>query len=166
VKVGLNRNRDSSVASLLQNDKNRNVILSPSTVILNPSPPVTLSETKGLLFRLRVNFAKNFAAFGILFILFVPTQNLSGEDFKRALPGKVFSFPQDHFSHPEFKTEWWYYSGHLQSLGKDGKSFGYQERRMGVRSTLLTVLILLIYPSFSITQYLFLIASPAFGYSD
>jgi predicted secreted hydrolase len=119
VKVGLNRNRDSSVASLLQNDKNRNVIL-------NLSPPVTLSETKGLLFRLRVNFAKNFAAFGILLTLNLFIPNIFAEDFKRALPGKVFSFPQDHFSHPEFKTEWWYYSGHLQSLGKDGKSFGYQ----------------------------------------
>ena len=41
------------------------------------------------------------------------------EDFKRALPGRVFSFPQDHFSHPEFKTEWWYYSGHLQSRDQD-----------------------------------------------
>jgi len=48
------------------------------------------------------------------------------EDFKRALPGRTFSFPQDHFSHPEFKTEWWYYSGHLRSQTQDRKSFGYQ----------------------------------------
>jgi len=48
------------------------------------------------------------------------------QDFKRALPGKTFSFPQDHFSHPEFKTEWWYYSGHLQSSNPEKKSFGYQ----------------------------------------
>ena len=50
--------------------------------------------------------------------------SLFGEDFKRALPGRTFSFPRDHFSHPEFKTEWWYYSGHLQS--PDKQSFGYQ----------------------------------------
>ncbi len=50
----------------------------------------------------------------------------STEDFKRALPGRTFSFPRDHFSHPEFKTEWWYYSGHLQSLDTDKKSYGYQ----------------------------------------
>jgi predicted secreted hydrolase len=49
---------------------------------------------------------------------------LLGQEFKRALPGRVFSFPQDHFSHPEFKTEWWYYSGHLYSQEK--KSYGYQ----------------------------------------
>jgi predicted secreted hydrolase len=99
VKVGLNRNRDSSVASLLQNDKNRNVILSG---------------------------AKNLIIFGILFNLFLTPSKTWGEEFKRALPGRTFSFPQDHFSHPEFKTEWWYYSGHLQSLSQDKKSFGYQ----------------------------------------
>jgi len=126
VKVGLNRNRDSSVASLLQNDKNRNVILSPSTVILNPSPPVTLSETKGLIFIRRINSVKNLIILGILFNLFLTPSKIYAEDFKRALPGKVFSFPQDHFSHPEFKTEWWYYSGHLQSQNQDKKSFGYQ----------------------------------------
>jgi predicted secreted hydrolase len=46
------------------------------------------------------------------------------EDFKRALPGRAFSFPQDHFSHPEFKIEWWYYSGHL--FNQEKKSYGYQ----------------------------------------
>jgi predicted secreted hydrolase len=66
------------------------------------------------------------ACFVILLTLVSFTPTLLSQEFKRALPGKVFSFPQDHFSHPEFKTEWWYYSGHLQSLGKDGKSFGYQ----------------------------------------
>lgn len=99
MKVGLNRNRDSSVASLLQNDKNRNVILSG---------------------------AKNLIILGILFNLFLTPPKTWSEEFKRALPGRTFSFPQDHFSHPEFKTEWWYYSGHLQSLSQDKKSFGYQ----------------------------------------
>jgi predicted secreted hydrolase len=60
----------------------------------------------------------------VLFFLFVSTALPSAEDFKRALPGRIFSFPQDHFSHPEFKTEWWYYSGHLQSPNR--KSYGYQ----------------------------------------
>ncbi len=50
--------------------------------------------------------------------------DLFADDFKRALPGRTFSFPQDHFSHPEFKTEWWYYSGHLYNQEK--KSYGYQ----------------------------------------
>jgi len=63
---------------------------------------------------------------GFLFLLSANTSHLFGEEFKRALPGKVFSFPQDHFSHPEFKTEWWYYSGHLRSQDHDKKSYGYQ----------------------------------------
>jgi predicted secreted hydrolase len=45
-------------------------------------------------------------------------------EFKQALPGYVFSFPHDHVSHDEFKTEWWYYTGHLES--KDHKHFGYE----------------------------------------
>jgi predicted secreted hydrolase len=64
------------------------------------------------------------ACFIILLILTSFTSTLPGQDFKRALPGRTFSFPQDHFSHPEFKTEWWYYSGHLYSQEK--KSYGYQ----------------------------------------
>jgi predicted secreted hydrolase len=64
--------------------------------------------------------------YGILLLLSVNTSHLFADDFKRALPGRIFSFPQDHFSHPEFKTEWWYYSGHLQSQGQDKKSYGYQ----------------------------------------
>jgi predicted secreted hydrolase len=69
---------------------------------------------------------RSFIISGLLFILLLTHAKIYSEDFKRALPGKVFSFPQDHFSHPEFKTEWWYYSGHLQSLSQDKKSFGYQ----------------------------------------
>jgi predicted secreted hydrolase len=69
---------------------------------------------------------KSFIISGLFFILLLTQAKIYAEDFKRALPERIFSFPQDHFSHPEFKTEWWYYSGHLQPLGKDGKSFGYQ----------------------------------------
>src|SRR5512134_2094176 len=60
----------------------------------------------------------------LLLILLFPIRP-SADEFKKALPGKVFSFPQDHYSHPEFRTEWWYYTGHLHSAKKD-RSFGYQ----------------------------------------
>ncbi len=72
------------------------------------------------LFRFR--FA--IGCFVILLAALISTSTLFGQEFKRALPGRTFSFPQDHFSHPEFKTEWWYYSGHL--YGQDKKSYGYQ----------------------------------------
>lgn len=62
--------------------------------------------------------------FLIFLAIVVFSSMLLGQEFKRVLPGRVFSFPQDHFSHPEFRTEWWYYSGHLYSQEK--KSFGYQ----------------------------------------
>lgn len=44
--------------------------------------------------------------------------------FKLALPGYRYKFPADHYSHDEFKTEWWYYTGHLQS--NEGKPFGFE----------------------------------------
>jgi predicted secreted hydrolase len=68
----------------------------------------------------------NVIILGFLFILLLSPIKICADEFKRAVAGKVFSFPQDHFSHPEFKTEWWYYSGHLQSQDKDKKSYGYQ----------------------------------------
>ena len=40
-----------------------------------------------------------------------------------ALPVKTLSFPRDRGSHPDFKTEWWYITGH----GKAGtRTFGFQ----------------------------------------
>ena len=55
--------------------------------------------------------------------------------WKQALPGFVFEFPRDHASHPDYKIEWWYYTGNLAS--NDGKRFGYQLTffRIGVESS-------------------------------
>lgn len=44
--------------------------------------------------------------------------------FARALEPRAFEFPRDHAAHPEFATEWWYFTGNLQDL--DGRRFGYQ----------------------------------------
>jgi len=68
------------------------------------------------------------------FLLFLAVSLLASSfTYKLALPGRKFSFPQDHFSHPDFKTEWWYYTGHLETEG--GKKYGYQVTffRFGVR---------------------------------
>ena len=48
----------------------------------------------------------------------------AGEAFEMPRPGRVWSFPRDHGAHPEYKTEWWYYVGHLKAAS--GESFGYQ----------------------------------------
>jgi predicted secreted hydrolase len=47
-----------------------------------------------------------------------------GTGFARALVPRPFSFPADHGPHPEFRTEWWYYTGNLQTA--TGRHFGFQ----------------------------------------
>jgi predicted secreted hydrolase len=46
------------------------------------------------------------------------------EGFALPQPGFEFSFPRDHGSHPDFRIEWWYLTGHLQVDGED--RFGFQ----------------------------------------
>ena len=36
----------------------------------------------------------------------------------------LWSFPRDHGSHPDFRTEWWYFTGNL--IDEQGKRYGYQ----------------------------------------
>lgn len=44
--------------------------------------------------------------------------------FARAREPRAFAFPRDHAAHPEFATEWWYFTGNLAD--NDGRPFGYQ----------------------------------------
>ena len=44
--------------------------------------------------------------------------------WKEATAGYTYSFPRDHASHPDYKIEWWYYTGNVKA--KDGRRFGYQ----------------------------------------
>ena len=44
--------------------------------------------------------------------------------WKEATSGYTYSFPRDHASHPDYKIEWWYYTGNVKA--KDGRRFGYQ----------------------------------------
>jgi len=46
------------------------------------------------------------------------------DEWKQAVGPWPWAFPKDHGAHPEFRTEWWYFTGNLSdSLGK---RFGYQ----------------------------------------
>ena len=45
-------------------------------------------------------------------------------EWRQATPERPLVFPADHASHPEYRVEWWYYTGHLDT--KDGRRFGYQ----------------------------------------
>ena len=55
------------------------------------------------------------------------TALLGGEDpggFARATVPRAFRFPDDHGPHPEYRHEWWYFTGNLRTPG--GRRFGYQ----------------------------------------
>ena len=45
-------------------------------------------------------------------------------DFRTVTGPCGFVFPQDHGAHPDYRTEWWYYTGHL--VDRDGRRFGFQ----------------------------------------
>jgi predicted secreted hydrolase len=49
---------------------------------------------------------------------------LSLSTFAKVVPGYQYRFPRDHFSHPEFQTEWWYYTGNLTTMS--GREFGFE----------------------------------------
>src|SRR5579859_2593330 len=46
------------------------------------------------------------------------------QDYEQALPGYRYVFPRDHFNHPSYQTEWWYYTGNLMSAA--GHRFGFE----------------------------------------
>jgi predicted secreted hydrolase len=46
------------------------------------------------------------------------------EGYARATHPREFSFPADHGAHPDFRNEWWYFTGNLSTA--DGRRFGYQ----------------------------------------
>ena len=58
----------------------------------------------------------------ILLLLFASV-SLAGQ-YQKALPGYQYQFPRDHFNHPDYQTEWWYYTGNL--LTGDGHKFGFE----------------------------------------
>src|ERR1051326_5210655 len=58
------------------------------------------------------------AAMAALLVVSVEAQ------YRKALPGYKYQFPRDHFAHPEFQTEWWYYTGNLRA--SDGHRCGFE----------------------------------------
>jgi predicted secreted hydrolase len=53
--------------------------------------------------------------------------------FAKATEPRSFAFPADHGSHPQFRTEWWYFTGNLQSV--EGNRYGFELTffRVGLR---------------------------------
>jgi predicted secreted hydrolase len=59
-------------------------------------------------------------AFAAAFLLLGPL----AAQYRTAVPGYRFEFPRDYFDHPDFQTEWWYYTGNLKSA--NGHRFGFE----------------------------------------
>ena len=60
----------------------------------------------------------------LIFPLVLAVSWLPAAEWKLALPGYRYAFPADHFGHPAFQTEWWYFTGNVKSPG--GRVFGYE----------------------------------------
>lgn len=75
-----------------------------------------------------------FTLFGTFFLndAFGSAPVVAGE-WKQALEQRSWSFPCDHGAHPDYRTEWWYFTGNLMN-NKKGR-YGYQLTffRQGIR---------------------------------
>ncbi|MFQ5990049.1 MAG: lipocalin-like domain-containing protein, partial [Candidatus Methylomirabilales bacterium] len=62
---------------------------------------------------------------GLLFF-FVLASTASGDQWQVARPDYRWSFPQDHWARNGYRTEWWYFTGHLTTEEVPPRRFGYQ----------------------------------------
>ncbi|MDA0748812.1 MAG: carotenoid 1,2-hydratase [bacterium] len=60
----------------------------------------------------------------IIGLLVVVSVAAWADGWKTARADYVWSFPEDHWARAGYKTEWWYFTGHLES--ESGRRFGYQ----------------------------------------
>jgi len=60
---------------------------------------------------------------GVAGILVMPS--LAAE-WELAKPGYLWQFPKDHWAHPTYRNEWWYFTGHVETNETPPRRFGYQ----------------------------------------
>src|SRR5690606_12178332 len=60
----------------------------------------------------------------LLFVMTLLPAQAQAPRLSPVMPGKVLEFPRDFGAHPDFRTEWWYATGWLQT--PDGKPLGFQ----------------------------------------
>ncbi len=61
---------------------------------------------------------------GVLLFGLIVLATAAVAQYRTALPGYRFEFPRDNFAHPDFQTEWWYYTGNVTA--EDGHRFGFE----------------------------------------
>jgi len=80
--------------------------------------------------------------FTLVFLIFSLTLSIDpahgGVEWARVVGPRAWKFPKDHGAHPEYRTEWWYFTGNLTDSA--GSQYGYQLTffRQGVRYRLNT----------------------------
>jgi predicted secreted hydrolase len=62
--------------------------------------------------------------FVLLMILATGGRGAGDQVWRSAAPGYAWEFPRDLAAHPDYKTEWWYVTGHLDP--EDGPALGFQ----------------------------------------
>lgn len=88
-------------------------------------PFILLAAIVGGLFLWRQPAAPTTAQASLLPLLTAEDSASDGTSpFARATIPNDIEFPRDFGPHPEYQTEWWYYTGNLE--GEDGRLFGYQ----------------------------------------
>jgi predicted secreted hydrolase len=106
----------SSMTSLLSRSIS-NLLLSCLPSFL---PRLMLSSQARLIPRLLAN-----CLIVVLSIFLIPAQvKAEPPRFAQVDPRTTLSFPRDFGAHPDFRTEWWYATGWLQTA--DGKQLGFQ----------------------------------------
>jgi len=65
-------------------------------------------------------------------VVFCPGQIVSAADYPSISGPCSFSFPRDHACHPDYRIEWWYYTGNLRA--EDGARYGFELTFFRVRT--------------------------------
>ena len=89
-----------------------------------PPPIFTGRSARSIL-----HFAFCTVQFAIIFfsfwgVLLFASSAWAAEEWKQAVGPRTWNFPRDHGAHPEYRTEWWYFTGNLAD--EAGARFGYQ----------------------------------------
>ncbi|MGG7054514.1 lipocalin-like domain-containing protein [Nitrosomonas sp. ANs5] len=60
----------------------------------------------------------------LLWLVFQGSMVAAPPEFSSVVPGRVLQFPQDFGAHPDFRIEWWYVTGWLET--EEGHPLGFQ----------------------------------------
>ena len=74
-----------------------------------------------------------FLIYFLTLLIIIPVPVVFANKWKLALPGYKYNFPSEHRSHPNFKIEWWYFSGNVKDESGNKYSFMLTFFRRGLR---------------------------------